>query len=158
MRRKRDFIWDTGWTMTLFSRLVHEVSGKFPTAPESAGETSEPAIDIFQDIHDIVIEIEVPGVGRDDLSVRIDDDRLSIEGFKRVERDVGCLSYLCLERQFGAFRRVVQIPISVDTSSVNAVLDGGVLKIRLPKVPNRRRSIIEVPIADSSIPSREGDQ
>lgn len=155
MKKKRDFIWDTGWTMTLFGRLVQEMSGKFPTAPGTAGETSEPAIDIFQDNRDIVIEIEVPGLTPDDISVRIDQDKLSIEGYKKSGKDAGCLTYLCLERQFGAFRRIVQIPISVDTSSVNAVLDAGVLKIRLRKIPDRRKSIIEVPIADSPLSTPE---
>ena len=157
MKRRRDFIWETGWTMTLFGRLVQEVSGKFPMAPESAGETSEPAIDIFQDDRDVVIEVEVPGLSHDDLNVRIDEDRISIEGFKRGGRESGCLTYLCVERQFGAFRRIVQIPGSVDTRSVSAFLNEGILRIRLPRISDRRKSVVEVPITGDPLSSREGD-
>jgi HSP20 family protein len=148
MKRRKDFIWDTGWTMNLFSRMVREASGKFPTAPTSAGETSEPAMDIFEDDHGVVIEIEAPGLNRDDLRIRIDEDVICIEGYKKGLRDVTCLSYLCLERQYGAFRRVVKIPGSVDTTSVQAVLRDGILRIRLPRILDRRRSAVEVPIGD----------
>lgn len=148
MKRRKDFIWETGWTMNLFSRMVKEASGKFPTAPTSAGETSEPTMDIFEDDHDVVIEVEAPGLNRDHLRVRIDGDVVFIEGYKRTPKDMTCLSYLCLERQYGAFRRVVEIPGSVDTSSVQAVLRDGILRIRLPRILDRRRSAVEVSIGD----------
>jgi HSP20 family protein len=148
MKKRKDFIWDTGWTMNLFSRMVQEVSGKFPTAPDSAGETSDPVMDIFEDDHDVVIEVEVPGLNREDVRVRINEDVILIEGYKRGRRDVTCLSYLCLERQYGAFRRIVKIPGSVDTTSVRAVLRDGILRIMLPRISDRRRSAVEVRIAD----------
>lgn len=157
MKRRRDFLWDTGWTMNLLGRIVHEVSGKFPSVPETAGETSEPAMDIFEDNRDVVIEVEAPGLDRNDLSVRIDRDHLRIEGYKKGGQDSGCLSYLCMERQYGAFRRIVQIPSSVDTSSVRAVLRDGVLKICLPRISERRRSVIEIPIVDGPLPSGGGN-
>jgi HSP20 family protein len=148
MMRRKDFIWDTGWTMNLFNRMVQEVSGKFPTAPESAGETSEPAMDIFEDDKDVIIDVEVPGLNREDLRVRIDEDHVCIEGYKRGGKDVTCLTYLCLERQYGAFRRIVKIPGSVDTTSIQAVLRDGVLRIRLPRISDRRKSTFEVQIGE----------
>jgi HSP20 family protein len=158
MKKRRDFSWDTGWTMTLFSRLVQEVSGKAPTAPDWAGETREPSIDIFENRSDVIIEVEVPGLKREDLSIRIDENLVRIDGYKRSERDSECLRYLCLERQFGVFRRIVQIPGSVDTNSVRAVLREGILRISLPRVSERRRSMVEVPITEDPLSSPEGDQ
>jgi HSP20 family protein len=148
MKKRNDFIWDTGWTMNLFNRMVREVSGKFPTVPESAGETSEPAMDIFEDDSDVIIDLEVPGLNREDLRVRIDEDFICIEGYKRGGRDVTCLTYLCLERQYGAFRRIVKIPCSVDTTSVRAFLRDGILRIMLKRISDRRKSAVEVRIGD----------
>ncbi len=159
MKRRRNYVWDSGWTLTLFGRLMHEVSGKFPTAPESAGETAEPAMDIFEDSRGIVIEVEVPGLGLDDLRVLIDEGGLCIEGFKKSERDAGCVNYLCLERQSGMFRRVVQIPNPVDTSSVLASLRDGMLRITLPRVSERRGSAVEVPVVHTpSCPERKNNE
>ncbi|TNF50465.1 Hsp20/alpha crystallin family protein [bacterium] len=148
MKRKRDFIWDTGWSLTRFSRLVHQVSGKIPSAPEWAGETTHPPMDIFEDEAGVHIQLEVPGMSRDDLNIRLDRDRLSIEGFKQSGGDSQCLRYICVEREFGIFRRIVEVPVSVDASGVRAALVDGVLRIILPKVTERRRAVVDVPIDD----------
>ena len=146
MKRKRDFIWDTGWSLTRFSRLVHQVSGKIPSVPEWAGETAHPSMDIFENEIDLCVELEVPGMSRNELNIRLDGDRLSIQGFKHSGGDQECLRYLCLEREFGVFRRIVEIPGSVDASGVRAALVDGVLKIKLPKVIERRRTAVDVSI------------
>ncbi len=148
MKRKRDFIWDTGWSLTRFSRLVHQVSGKIPSAPEWAGETTHPPMDIFEDEAGVHIQLEVPGMSRNDLNIRLDRDRLSIEGFKQSGGDSQCLRYICVEREFGIFRRIVEIPVSVDASGVRAALVDGVLRIILPRVIERRRAVVDVPIDD----------
>ena len=155
MKRRQDFVWDSGWTMTLFGRLVQGVSGKMPSVPESAGETSGPAMDIYENNRDVVVEIEVPGLNRDHLQVRIDGGRLSVEGYKESERDAANVNFLCLERQVGAFRRIVQLPKSVDTSAVHASLVEGILRITLPRVSERRGVAVEVPIDQVSILSGE---
>jgi len=148
MKKKRDFIWDTGWSLTRFSRLVHQVSGKVPSAPVWAGETAHPPMDIFEDEGGVQIELEVPGMNRDELSISLDRDQLRIEGFKYCGGDSDCLRYICVEREFGVFRRIVEIPVSVDASGVRAALTDGVLRIRLPKVTERRRTVVDVPIDD----------
>ncbi|UCG39129.1 MAG: Hsp20/alpha crystallin family protein [bacterium] len=148
MKRKRDFTWNTGWTLTRFQRLVYEFSGRFPKAPDWAGETSEPAMDIFEKGDEVVVEMEVPGMAKEELSVTIEEDRLKVQGFKRGGGDSGCLRYLCLEREFGIFRRTVTIPSSVDTTTPRATVVDGILRISFRKVNERRRSIVEVPIVD----------
>jgi len=146
MKKRRDFIWDTGWSLTRFSRLVHQVSGKMPSAPVWAGETAHPPMDIFEDEAALHVAMEVPGMKQKELSIRLDRDRLSVEGFKHGEGDRECLRYICVEREFGVFRRNVEIPISVDASGIRAALVDGVLRIRLPKVTERRRTIVDIPI------------
>ena len=146
MKRKRDFIWDTGWSLTTFDRLMHQVSGRLPSAPGWAGETAQPPMDIFEDEKDIHVQIEVPGMARKELAISLDHDRLCIEGYKYGSSDRECQRYLCVEREFGVFRRIVDIPASVDASGIRATLVDGVLKIKLPKVMERRRSVVDVPI------------
>ena len=148
MKKSRDFIWDTGWSLNRFSRLVHQVSGKLPSAPGWAGETAHPPMDIFEDETGIYVELEVPGMDRKELSIRLDQDRLIVEGYKRGDSDMECLRYICLEREFGVFRRIVEFPVSLDTSGIQAALVEGVLKIKLPKIEDRRKTVIEVPIDD----------
>lgn len=158
MKNKKEFIWDTGWTMTLFGKFVHGVSGRFAVPQGSAGETGEPAMDIFEEKENVIVEIEAPGMERDDLDLSITEGRLKVEGFKRGEEDRGCLGYLCLERRFGAFRRIVPVPGSVDTSSVQAVLQDGLLRIVIPRVPEKRKSAVKVSIRKASEHSGENER
>lgn len=146
MKRKRDFTWNTGWSLTRFGRFVNEFAGKVPTAPEWAGETSHPPMDVYEDDWGVHVELEVPGMTRSDLRVRIDREKISIEGYKRSGGDSSCLRFLCVEREFGVFRRILKLPVSVDTSGVRAALEDGMLKIRVPRVVERRKSVVEVPI------------
>ncbi len=119
-----------------------------PFAPEWAGETAHPPMDIFEDVAEVHVELEVPGMSRQELNIRLDRDRLSIEGFKHGGGDSECLRYICVEREVGIFRRIVEIPVSVDASGARAALVDGVLKIKLPKVTERRRGVVDVPIDD----------
>ncbi|MCJ7501050.1 Hsp20/alpha crystallin family protein [bacterium] len=105
-------------------------------------------MDIFEDEVEVHVELEVPGMRRDELNIRLDRDRLSIQGFKHSVGDSECLRYLCLEREFGIFRRIVEIPVSVDASGARAALVEGVLKIKLPKVTERRQTAVDVTIDD----------
>lgn len=148
MKKGKDFIWDTGWTMNRFSRMVQEVSGRFPEVPQSAGETSEPAVDVFEDDSDWIINVEAPDLSRDDLRVRLEEDHICIEGYKKRHEIATHHSYICLERQYGVFRRVVKIPGSVDTHSIRAILRDGVLRIKLKKISDRRKPVLEVKIDD----------
>jgi len=148
MKKRRDFIWETGWSLTRFNRLLHQVSGKMPSAPVWAGETAHPPMDIFEDEASLHVLLEVPGMKREELSIRLDQGRLSVEGFKHGKTDRSCLRYICVEREFGVFRRNVEIPVSVDASGVRAALLDGVLRITLPKVIERRQTVVEIPIDD----------
>lgn len=148
MKRKRNFTWDTGWSLTKFSRLVHQVSGKMPSVPDWAGETAHPAMDVFEDDTCVHVVLEVPGMSRNQLKIRLDRGRLSIEGFKDCGSDQDCLRYICVEREFGVFRRIVEVPVSVDASGTRANLLDGTLRISLPKVTEKRRAAVDVPIDD----------
>lgn len=107
-------------------------------------------MDVFEDETGIHIELEVPGMKRDELNIKLDRDRLIIEGFKHSGGDLECLRFICLEREYGVFRRIFDIPVSVDASGVHATLVDGVLKIKLLKVTERRRVVVDVPIDDLS--------
>ena len=98
MKKRKDFVWDTGWRLNRFARIVHGFSGRVSMAPDWAGETAQPPVDIVQDDKGLLVELEAPGMSRDDLLISIDGERLTIEGFKSGRQDADCTRYLCLER------------------------------------------------------------
>jgi HSP20 family protein len=94
----------------------------------------QPRIDVVDDGAALRISAELPGMDREDVEIRVDDDVLVLRGEKHLEsqtEDQGCYR---LERAFGRFERVIPLPDGVDVEQAEARFDKAVLTIRLPKV------------------------
>lgn len=111
-----------------------------PDRPEvlTQGGPLDLVLDIFETDTEIFIEIELPGVTQDEIELSVLRDVLVIEGAKpRRHSDQG-REHICMERTYGRFRRIIEIPGAGDTRSIQAHLADGVLRIRLPKIEDRR--------------------
>lgn len=148
MTKRWDAFWEMGWASVRISRLVKGYLPRHPSSSEWAGETSEPAIDIWEHSGEYVVEAELPGVDRESLTISVTGSSLVIEGFKNRPQAAGCLRFLCLEREYGYFRRVMELPSPVDRAGVSASIRDGVLVIRFPVVRERRRRQVSIPVSD----------
>jgi len=106
---------------------------------------NSPLVDIYETGDSFMVEVELPGCQPNELTVNICCSTLVIEGVKRQGSRSG-VNYICLERRFGRFCKVVEIPPSVDLDAVTAKYSKGLLTVRLPWLKNRRMHIREIPI------------
>ena len=102
------------------------------------------AADLVDNNDNILVELELPGMEKADLTVDVIDKRLLVSGEKRSQdtRREGTL--IITERAFGSFQRVVPLPCAVDRDKVMAEYRNGVLKIVLPKDPRARARTIPI--------------
>ncbi|HLS24360.1 MAG TPA: Hsp20/alpha crystallin family protein [Beutenbergiaceae bacterium] len=99
-----------------------------------------PPVDIEETDDAFVIEAELPGVKRDDVSVELDDNELTIRGESKERERVGILRRQ--SRRVGEFHYRVRLPGDVDEDKVEATLRDGVLELRVGKaVPAKARQI-----------------
>lgn len=114
-------------------------------------ETSEePLVDLYETDTDLVFEIDLPGMDPDNISIKIFENLLIIEGIKRVnDRAMKTHKYLCMERSMDGFRRAVKIPVAVNSMEGKAVYSQGVVKVILPKI---KKTAIRI-----KIEKQEGD-
>jgi HSP20 family protein len=99
-----------------------------------------PLIDIYETADDLVFEVDLPGIDPTNLSVRVYEDLLIIEGMMTDTDDElqsGGLRYLCMERGIKEFRRVLKIPINVNTVAGDALYSNGVMTVRFPKLKGK---------------------
>lgn len=93
-----------------------------------------PNLDIYENDREVIVEVELPGVERDDVRVLVLRDRLEIRGLKR---GFSCsepgFRFLLMEREYGYFQRIINLPRVLDSSSSRAVLKNGVLSIYFSK-------------------------
>lgn len=106
-------------------------------------------LDSYETESAIVLELDLPGVEAAAISVVQRGMVLQIDVEKRAEPPQEGIRYICLERHFGRFRRIVRLPDQVDSSRLRAEYQRGVLRIICPKGHERRILIKE--------PGREQD-
>jgi len=92
-----------------------------------------PAVDIYEDEQKLVLKLEVPGVKQDDIDIRLENQTLTVKGERKFESEEKEENFHRIERRFGSFVRSFTLPVSVDTTSVAAKYDNGVLAIQLAK-------------------------
>jgi HSP20 family protein len=129
------------------NRLFHDSLGD---AREEALTTTAfaPAVDVYEDEHNVTLKIEVPGIDEKDIDVRIENNTLTVHGERKFEKDEKEENYLRVERQYGSFTRTFTLPNTVDTENVSANYDKGVLKIKLAKKAEAKPKQIKVNIGN----------
>lgn len=107
-----------------------------------------PLIDVCETDTGVIIRIEVPGVHEHDLRVTIHNGSMKVEGLKREPEfpDDEKIRFICLERGYGPFQKIIELQWVVDPKKAVAELKNGVLCITLPKLADRRGAQFEIPV------------
>lgn len=92
-----------------------------------------PAVDIYEDPQKVVLKLEVPGIEEKDLDVRVENNTLTVKGERKFEKEEKEENFHRIERRYGSFYRAFTLPSTVDTDSVQASYNAGVLKLELKK-------------------------
>ena len=102
-----------------------------------------PPVDIFEDAGGITLCADLPGVGREDLTIGVDGRNLTIEApLKLGEAD--SLTPVYAEVRANHFRRSFELSGDLDTAKIDAGLRDGVLTLRIPKLEQAKPRRIDV--------------
>ncbi len=131
---------------TLQDRMNRLFNASFGEGRDEALTTSSfaPAVDVYEDEHHVTLKIEVPGIDEKDIDVRIENNILTVHGERKMEKEEKEENYRRIERQYGSFTRTFTLPNTVETESVSANYDKGVLKVKLAKKAEAKPKQIKV--------------
>ncbi len=107
-----------------------------------------PTLDALETADAVEIVVDLPGVANDDVRVLLKEDIVLIVGGK-MPPDPGERSeanFHLVERDFGRFVRAVRVGGALNGGEATAALGSGELRIRIPKIENRRGRNILVPV------------
>jgi HSP20 family protein len=144
---------------TLQDRInrVFRESYRGPGSDESLATSSfAPAVDVYEDEHQVSLKIEVPGIDEKDIDVRVENNTLTVHGERKIEKEENEENFRRVERQYGSFTRTFTLPQTVDTENVAATYDKGVLKIALPKKAEAKPKQIKVNIGSEKTVEAKG--
>jgi HSP20 family protein len=102
-----------------------------------------PAVDIFEDAHQITVQAEMPGVSRGKLNIRADRNELLLEGEMDIDMPTG-MAALYADLQTTKFRRSFVLSGELETERIEATLKDGLLTVRIPKRVELRTRKIKV--------------
>ncbi len=102
-----------------------------------------PAADVYEDNGNYVVAVDLPGIDRASLDISIDDGRLTIKG----QRNGAGETQHRQECPRGKFLRTFSVPSSVEQNAINADYKEGVLKVYLPKRPERKSQRVEIKVS-----------
>ena len=106
-----------------------------------------PPVDVCETEKMIIVRAELPGVTADQIKIGLSNTRMRIWGEKKrrpARRRI--MSYLCSERSYGKFGRIVPLRWTFSMKDVTAHMKNGVLHIHLPKIEDRRGNEVVITV------------
>lgn len=105
-----------------------------------------PTTDVAETDSEIVVTVELPGIDEKDVDVTVSENRLTIKGEKKTDREEKDKSFHMMERSYGAFQRSLALPEEADTNKADAKFDKGVLTVSIPKTEKAKEAVKKVAI------------
>lgn len=103
-----------------------------------------PSVDISESEDEVKVEVDLPGMKKEDIDVNIDGNLLTIKGERKREEETEEEGYYRSERSYGTFQRTFTLPSKIDTEEVKANFKDGVLRLSLPKLEESEGKKIEI--------------
>ena len=100
---------------------------------EYNGFDFSPSCDIKENDKEFIVKFDIPGVKKDQVSIEIENNRLTVSGERKEEKEEKDEKHFLSETYHGSFMRSFNLPSAVDEDKVDAKYQDGVLTIKVPK-------------------------
>lgn len=131
--------WRPFWDVSEFDKFFEDM----PMVPSTV-HAFTPAVDVYQDKDNVIVEIPLAGVDPNKVSITIENDVLKIEGSMEHKSEIDEKNYYRKEVRAGSFYRAVALPTQVKGSDAKADFENGMLKITIPKAEEVKPRSIKV--------------
>ena len=116
---------------TLFSDYF---SGDTVPKEEVMSNVWTPRTDVSETDTEYIIRMDLPGMKKEDVTVKIEDHRLTVSGTRAEEEKSESEDFLRMERSYGTFYRSISLPHLADVNAVKAKFANGELRIWVTKI------------------------
>ena len=126
-----------GTTMMPFEGRFGRLEGGMP-------QVWLPPVDVSETDDEVIISTELPGISAREVDITVTGTTLNISGKKEEKEECEQDNFFRCERRFGAFRRSIELPESIDPDRISADAENGVITIRVAKKPGQRTRKVEI--------------
>jgi len=100
-------------------------------------EAWAPDVEVYQQNNNLVVRADLPGLKKDDISIDVTDNDITISGERRQEQETEREGLYRSERSYGSFCRTIPLPEGTMTDQAKATFKDGVLEVRMPAPPEQ---------------------
>ena len=105
-----------------------------------------PPVDIYETDDGIVLKAELPGINKEDVSVEVKDNVLTLKGERLLDPDIKDENYYRKERSFGKFNRSFSLQEQIKPDLIKASFKNGVLTVEIPRPEEEKPKQVTVNI------------
>lgn len=105
-----------------------------------------PPVDIYEAADGIVLKVELPGVNKDEVSVEVKDNVLTLKGERLLDPEIEDDDYYRKERSFGKFNRSFSLQEPIKPDLIKASFKDGVLMVEIPRLEQEKPKQVTVNI------------
>src|SRR5580704_2444950 len=146
--------WEGNRTQDQFGRIFSEL---FERAGQDSNLTTwAPAVDIFENEHELTVKADLPDVNPKDLDIRVENNILTIRGERKFEKKSTEGNYLRVERSYGSFARSFSLANTVNSEAIKADYQNGVLTLVIPKREEAKPKQIKVNVGTPVLAAAAG--
>lgn len=103
-----------------------------------------PRADLSESEKEYKIQIDLPGVKKEDITVKVEDNRLVIKGERKEEKKEEGEDYIRTERSYGSFFRTMVLPLMAEPDKIDATFIDGELVVKIPKVETVKPTTVSI--------------
>ncbi len=118
---------------TMFDSMFGNLRPTLALDTSNFSSSFTPAVDVQETETSYELQADLPGMQKQDITVDLSDNVLTLKGERTVERDEESNGQRIYERRSGSFQRSFSLPQEVKSEAVEASFNNGVLHISLPK-------------------------
>ena len=129
-------------------REMSKVLEYFSRTPQGEPPTGVfPLTNITENSDNLYLRAELPGIKAGDVDISVTGNSISVAGERKITAEDAKGKYHRRERESGTFRRMIKLPVTIDTSKVEAKSNDGVLTVVMPKAEAEKPRQISIKVS-----------
>lgn len=141
-----DLSWQPFERTESLKRQLDQLFDEFTGASTDREANWYPAIELTDTPDNLVLQVQLPGIDRNQLNIQATRDAVLIEGDYPYPQQSNSHQWLRSEFAYGKFHRLVALPAAIETEQIRTEFQNGILTLTLPKIEQERRRVVKVNI------------
>ena len=134
----------------LFDSLKHGFGTGLPGSSMFKEDWFKPSLDVASNEKEYSVKVELPGIDASNITLEYTSNTLKIKGEKRQEKEEKEKDFYRVERRYGSFQRILDIPDDADADKITSSYKDGLLNITIPRKALAKKESKKIEIKTNS--------